>query len=456
VLLRIIRTIDRYRMFAGARRVGVAVSGGADSVCLLHVLRELAPRYGLDLPVLHVDHGLRGAESRADAEFVRNLATELGLPFHLHELDLRGTSGNLEQAARDARLAFFEERIGTGAIDRIATGHTRSDQAETVLFRLLRGAGSAGVGGIRPVTSNGIVRPLIEIDRAQAREYLRDRGLPWREDSSNESLEFARNRIRHGLLPQLAAEWNPGIEEALAHTAGWALAEESWWDAEIDRLAAAHLIERKGAILTRAGALREMPAAPARRLVRRAIERVKGDLRGIGFGHVESVLALAGDPEGGEARIPGVIVCRSFDWVRFAIPVQRSNWCVTPLIPGCTPVPGGGTAVSLEIIDNSETSGASDYVYNIEMGCLDWKWFSGSPILRNWQPGDRYQPMGNPGEKKLKNLFQEARIPIWERADWPVLELGNRIVWSRRFGPAAWCAADIATPVILRVREVTN
>jgi tRNA(Ile)-lysidine synthase len=199
-----------------------------------------------------------------------------------------------------------------------------------------------------------------------------------------------------------------------------------------------------------------MALAPARRLVRRALGRVKGDLRAISFGHVEAVLALASDRAGGEACLPGVTACRSFDWVRFALPARRQDWRLTPEIPGQTGVPGSGMRLSLEIIDNSETFTSADYVYNIEMGCLDWKWFSGSPVLRNWQPGDRYQPMGSPGERKLQNLFQEARIPVWERADWPVLEVGERIVWSRRFGPAAWCAAGARTPVMLRVREVTG
>ena len=173
MLGRIQRTIDRYRMFDGVRNVGVAVSGGADSVCLLHALAELAPRCGLGLSVLHVDHGLRGAESRGDAEFVRCLAERLGLDFRARTLDLSRIDGNLEQEARRARLEFFGRQIADGLVDRVATGHTRSDQAETVLFRILRGSGGAGLAGIRPVTASGLVRPLIAIDRAAVVGYLR-------------------------------------------------------------------------------------------------------------------------------------------------------------------------------------------------------------------------------------------------------------------------------------------
>src|SRR5215472_17658637 len=184
VLDRVAQTIGRHRMFP-PRRVGVAVSGGADSVCLLHILRELAPRYDLELSVLHVNHNLRGDESRADAEFVRATAAQLDLAFHLRELDLSAAHDNLEQAARRARLAFFQELLSTGVLDRIALGHTRSDQAETVLFRFLRGSGSAGLAGIRPVTANGFVRPLLGVDRSQVLDYLRSRDLEWREDSTN-------------------------------------------------------------------------------------------------------------------------------------------------------------------------------------------------------------------------------------------------------------------------------
>ena len=159
---RIIRTIERERMFGPGMRVGVAVSGGADSVCLLHALLEVGPRWDLRLSVLHLNHRLRGAESDGDEAFVRDIAERAGLPILVKSWDRAGVgSANLEEAARHARLAFFAEAMASGAVDRVAVGHTRSDQAETVLFRFLRGAGSAGLAGIRPAASIGIVRPLI-------------------------------------------------------------------------------------------------------------------------------------------------------------------------------------------------------------------------------------------------------------------------------------------------------
>ncbi|MDE3166181.1 MAG: tRNA lysidine(34) synthetase TilS, partial [Acidobacteriota bacterium] len=434
MLAKMARTVERYGMFAGVREIAVAVSGGADSVCLLHALRELTPRWNLRLRVLHVDHGLRGEESRGDAAFVRELAAEMGLPFQAHCVDLSCAAGNLEQAGRRARAEFFAARIAAGDAQRVATGHTLSDQAETVLFRILRGAAGAGLSGIRPVTAEGIVRPLIAVRREEILDYLRRRGIRWREDSTNLSRDFARNRIRHDLLPQLRKEWNPAVAEALAHMADWAFEEERWLEAETARLGNEDLRVEDGAVLLRAGALASLPRAAARRLVRRAVELAKGDLRAVNFGHVEAVLALAADPAGGSVELPGLRVRRSFQWMRFGAAAPCRRWRADAALPGYTPLPGGKLGISLEIVDNSEATRNLHCVYNSGMGCLDRNCLSGSAVLRSWQPGDRYRPDGARGESKLKDLFQKARVPVWERDGWPVLETGGRIAWSRRFG----------------------
>src|ERR1019366_2359918 len=379
-------------MFAHGDRVAVAVSGGADSVCLLSVLRELAARWRLDLSVVHVNHNLRGEESRGDAAFVGALAAELGLPFTLHDLDLSNAAGNLEQSARSARLAFFHRHLAGGLASRIALGHTRSDQAETVLFRFLRGSGATGLAAIRPVTPSGIVRPLIEIDRPEIARFLGDRAIPWREDATNATLDFARNRIRHQLLPQLAREWNPALGETLAHTADLSLAEEAYWQAEIDRLAGLHLTLRDGAIRMSAAALAALPLAAARRLVRHTIQLASGGRRASDFRHIAAVLALAARPQGtGRTQLPGLEVRRCFDWLGFA-PAAAASVC--PAVPGVTRIPGTDFAISLELLENSDATPSRENVYNREVGCLDWNRLSGPLELRNWRPGDQYQPMG--------------------------------------------------------------
>ncbi|HXM45877.1 MAG TPA: tRNA lysidine(34) synthetase TilS [Bryobacteraceae bacterium] len=456
------KTITRYSMFQPGQRVGVAVSGGADSVCLLHVLRDLAPRYNLRLAVLHLDHKLRGAESRQDAAFVRALAAMLDLPFDLQETDVaahcRETGDNLEQAARAARLEFFTRVMRSGTVDRVATGHTRSDQAETVLFRFLRGAGTAGLAGIRPVTDEGIVRPLLEVDRPEIERYLRERGIAWREDSSNASAAFARNRIRHELLPQLTRDWNPAMAETLAHTADWAQAEEAYWEAELARLASAHLIFERPAVLVHVDALAALPLAVARRLVRRAVQGAKGDLRGVGFEHLAGILELAASAEGhGRLQIPGLDVFRSFGWLRIAPPgvdsLDNRNYRMRLPVPGAVQLPGQAWVVHTELFENTNVTETLAGVYNGCVGCLDWNRLSDSLEVRNWRPGDQYQPVGHSGAEKIKFLFHEARVPLWERRHWPVVTMGEAILWVRRFGPATGFAADSESSPVLVIRE---
>jgi len=456
LLDRVAATIKRHAMFRTGQSAGVAVSGGADSVCLLHALVELAPQWSLRLHVLHLDHGLRGEESRRDAEFVREVAARLSLPATIRAVDLAASAGNLEQAGRHARLGFFREAISSGAVERVALGHTRNDQAETVLFRFLRGAGTAGLAGIRPVTDDGMVRPLLETDRFEVEDFLRNRGIEWREDSTNAGVDFARNRLRHHLLPQLAREWNPAIAETLSRTADWARAEEAYWDAEMDRLAGQALVERDGAVLVRAAALAALPVAAGRRLARRAIERAKGDLRGIDFGHIGGVLSLAGARAGdGRLQSTGLDIRRSFEWLRFSRPSAKPcDYQAAAAVPGVVRVPAAGVEISLELIERTESSDGVHSVYNgSETSCLDWCSLSGPLEFRNWRPGDQYQPRGAAGVEKIKTFFQEARIPIWERRNWPILLNGPSIVWARRFGPAAACAARPESRMLLVVRE---
>ncbi len=468
LLARIAETIARHSMFAPRQRVGVAVSGGADSVCLLHALLELAPRWDLSLSILHLNHGLRGEEARQDAEFVRALAARHNLPFLLREIAIPAGADNWEQAAREARLAFFRETLASGAAARIATGHTRSDQAETVLFRFLRGSGTAGLAGIRPVVTGAvegaIVRPLLDVSRPEVEEFLRAHAIPWREDSTNASLEYARNRIRHELLPKLARDWNPAIAETLAQTADWALAEEAYWESEVARLEAGHLVCKNGAILVPVEPLLGLPLAASRRLVRRAMELAKGDLRGIDFRHISAALAIAASPLGhGRFQTPGLDVYRSFDWLRFGKPgfdrLETRNYRSPATVPGTFRIPGEDRIITLEIIEKTspfQTLQGSDCVYNEEMGWLDFERLSGPLEWRNWRPGDQYQPVGSSGEEKLKSLFQQARVPYWERRHWPVLTNGGAIVWARRFGPAASLAAGPETRIRLQVREMTQ
>ena len=454
-------------MFAPGQRVGVAVSAGADSVCLLHILAELAPRWNLTLSVLHLNHLLRGKESDADEEFSRILAAQLGLEFHGCQVDVRrvaqATRDNSEQAGRRVRKQFFLDFFARGVLDRVALGHTRSDQAETVLFRFLRGAGTAGLAGMRPVTPDGFVRPLIETTRPEIHDYLVSRGIRWREDSSNNDSAFARNRIRQDLLPALTRDWNPNLTETLGGLALMARDEEDYWEAEVARIIGDRLLLSPPAVLFRADWVRALPRAVARRVLRKAIETAKGDLRAIDLRHIEGAMELIDSAEGsGRLQIPGLDVFRSFDWVRLAPPgtdtLEGRDYEVPAPVPGRFTLPHGAGALALELVEvkeNSEEPGRSVSVYNGDKGSqLNWDRVSGSLLVRNWRPGDQYRPIGHANATKIKDLFQKARVPLWERRRWPVLTCQGAIVWTVKFGPAAEVAADLETRTLLRVRQV--
>jgi tRNA(Ile)-lysidine synthase len=459
MLNRIAEFITRHNMFPPGARVGVAVSGGADSVFLLEALRELAPRWNLQLSVLHVDHGIRGAQSRADAAFVKDLADRLHLPFHLQLADVPAIDDNLEQAARNVRHAFFTELLSSGIVDRIATGHTRSDQAETVLYRVLRGSGLAGLSGILPVTKEGVVRPLLALDRGDIECWLRKRDIEWREDETNQDRSYARNRLRHEILPLLRATFNPRLDETLANMATLAQDEEDYWASHLER----HPLPAACPQLLSTAELASQPLAVARRLIRRAIQNAKGSLRQIDFAHIERVLEMARSRYGHDhIQLPGLDVLRSFDWIRlapsahgrgseivFSIPIQ---------VPGSVELPDGSSRITLQVLEKVPGAPTCGTVVDE----LDWERFpslvgaSAGLEVRNWRPGDQYQRVGQSRKQKIKILFQKNRIPMWERAIWPIITYDGCIVWTRRFGAAAEFAANAATRVVLAVGESRN
>ena len=455
ILDRIAEFITCHNMFPPGTRAGLAVSGGADSVFLLEALGELAPRWNLQLSVVHIDHGIRGGASHADAEFVKDLAARHSLPFHLHRANVPAIDDNLEQAARRVRQACFAELISSGATDRIATGHTRSDQAETVLYRILRGSGTAGLSGILPVTREGIVRPLLELDRSEIECWLRKRNIPWREDATNQDCSYARNRLRHEILPLLRNTFNPRLDEVLAHMATIAQADETYWRAELARHPYSPVLS--------APELVALPTALARRLIRRAIETVKGDLRQIDFVHVERVLEMSHSRDGhGRVQLPGLEVQRSFDWVRFVAAGSADppgfDFSIALQPPGSVELPDGSARIMLQILEKADRVPAYGTVVNE----LDWERFSSHNCalscleVRNWRPGDRYRRVGQSHSQKIKLLFQQARVPLWERQNWPIITYQGNIVWARRFGAAAEFAAGPTARWVLEVAESRN
>lgn len=305
----LVAAVDRALRASGVplagQRVVLGLSGGADSVALLDAMVSLAGRHRFGVVAAHLDHGLR-PESVEDAAFCRRLCERLGVPFHAAEADVsaraRRERGGLEQAARRERYRFLRRvREETGAAV-IAVAHTRDDQAETLLMRLLRGAGATGLGGMRPRVGR-LLRPLLEVSREEVLAHLRDRGLGWREDPSNADLRHLRNRVRHELLPYLEARFNPALREGLARTAGLLAEEAAHLGAEADALLERIARAEGASIVLDAAGLASAPPAVARVAARQALRRA-GGLARVRAVHVERILELARSKGSPGRRLP--------------------------------------------------------------------------------------------------------------------------------------------------------
>lgn len=307
---RVLQWMQRERLVPAGGRVVAALSGGADSVALTLLLRELAEPGGFVLAgVAHLNHGLRAAAD-GDEQFCRELAATLGLPIDVERVDVARTARqgriSLEDAGHRERYAFFRRAAARMRADRVATAHHRDDQAETSLMRLIRGAGPDGLAGIRP-RAGCVMRPLLHVPRAELRAWLEGRGQPFREDETNRDPAFTRNRVRHELIPFLEARFSPSIASVLARTAEIVRADAEWMDAAVDEVAPAVLSLGERTAAVDAAAVLRQPPALARRLARRALEHVAG--RRPEFDTVERLLAVVSAP-GGEIREADFPGCR--------------------------------------------------------------------------------------------------------------------------------------------------
>lgn len=471
--------IRRLGLVRAGDRVGVAVSGGADSVALLRLLLELRGELGVVLQVLHFHHGIRGAEADADRQFVAELAAAHGLELHVEAGDSPAHAAahklSLETAARELRYAWFRELLGRGAVSRIATAHTLDDQAETVLMRTLRGAGSRGMAGIYPelvwkqATSpasgagagsasaasrfhTSIIRPLLETRRSALVEYLRACEQPWREDSSNLDTRHLRNRIRHQLLPLLERDFNPQVAGVLASQAEIARAEEEFWQELVSQLLPTVLTSAtarpgKDEVVLRSGVLLGQPLALRRRLLRAAAQQVGLRLE---FDEVEQSLLLASGEAGRSRMLPlgWRAVCGPgelrLERREEAAPAPGNYEYRLP-VPGEVAVAEVGSVFRVSLVPPAVGGG--------EYNALLPKTSLAELVVRNWRAGDRFRPAHTRSPKKVKTLLQERRVAAAQRRLWPVVLSGATIVWMRGF-PAAQPAAESASPARLRIEEV--
>jgi tRNA(Ile)-lysidine synthase len=445
-------SIRRHGLLRGGEVVLTAVSGGADSVALLDVLVALRAILRIDLVVLHVHHGLR-PEADADAAFVRDLCASLAVPFRCDRVAVRREAapaaawGGMEAAARRARYAAFRAAARAVGASRVATAHTADDQAETVLMRLLHGAGPRGLGGIAPARGP-YIRPLLGSRRMQVESHCRERGLPWVEDASNRDLAFLRNRLRHDVLPFLAEHLDADIVASLcrgAAVARWLLADlERQAEEALDRLARTSLI---GLILA-VDAMERLPGELAAEVLRRAASRMGPvpSLRGAGERALRRLLAGAARSRG--LRLGAARVECSGGWLRVGppvlVPLAAREWAT----PGTLPLPEIGASLEARLVLPSPR-------YAIPRG-RDTVAFDADALparlhVRARRRGDRVLPFGGRCERSLKSWLIDAKVPRWDRDRLPLVLAGDTVLWVAGLRRAAAAPVTADTRRILEV-----
>jgi tRNA(Ile)-lysidine synthase len=433
------RAVSRHRLIPEGARVLVGVSGGADSLALLVALHRVARRHRFSLAVAHLNHGIRGAEADRDAAFVAGMAARLGVPCMVRCRRVaqvaRERKISVEMAARACRHEFFAEAARTCGAAVVALAHTSDDQAETVLLRLVRGTGPQGLGGMAYASTIGgltIVRPLLEASHEDAVAFLRGLRLPWREDRSNRSSAYARNRVRFGLLPFLEKNFNPGIRQALVRMAELCRAEGARLDGAARR-AMLRVLDRSGQRLNVARWGR-LDAALQRRVLVAWLYRIGAGAEEVGFEAIERIVRLAGSRAGTrEAHLPnGIRLVRRYGVLAAeAEPTAAAKPFRCRLrVPGVTDIAEAGLRVTTTFVQGFSRERGGKPGDLPARGTIGRSSVGRSGLfLRPWKEGDRMRPLGLDGSVKLQDLFVDRKVPRDRRKRIPVLECRGQIAW---------------------------
>jgi tRNA(Ile)-lysidine synthase len=424
------RTIKKYALLQPGQGVVLAYSGGLDSSALLHLLLDIKKNWNLEIVLAHFNHRLRRHAGR-DELFCRETARRLEIPIFVGSADVRAAARSrglsLEEAAREARYDFLGATADQVGAARIATGHTLNDQAETLLIRLLQGAGRRGLAGIHPRVEGRVIRPLLEVERQDLEEFLRERGGDYVLDETNLDRRFFRNRIRLDLLPLLVEEYNPEVVRLLARTAD-VLREE---DGVLDKLAEAKaekvFVSGRRPAGLEARALARLPRGLARRLIRRFIQEEKGDLRNISFDDVEDVLSLR---EFKEKRLGRDVVFRREGGLIFRRPNAQPLPSFSYRWDGQKPLRIGFAGPTFQARRVRPGSGGAIIFNDNRRVFLDLDKITLPLEVRTRRPGDRYRPLGAPGSRKLKEVLRSKGIALSDRGRLPVFLSRGKIVWA--------------------------
>ncbi|GAB6159258.1 tRNA lysidine(34) synthetase TilS [Desulfotomaculum varum] len=439
VLDKVRKEIARHNMIEPGQLIVVGVSGGPDSVALLHILHTLAGELGIKLHAAHLNHRFRGEEARQDALFVRQLCANWDIPCTIEERDVPGYARqkhlSAQVAAREVRYRFFYKVLQTTGGQKIALAHQADDQAESVLLNLLRGAGAGGLAGIPPVRDNLIIRPLLSLRRQEIEQYCHNHGVGFRIDSSNLKTAYRRNKIRHVLIPLLEREYSPGLVNVLVRTAEQIRAEDEFMEHLADQAYRQVLLNRNSRSIELAREeLARQPVALARRIIRLAWQDIRGSKQDLTYDHVERLLEQL--PGGGPQRyweLPaGIVVRLTYD--RLTLMKEYGNNSLD--LPAChLPVPGSVTTVSGSTI-TSLLLRRQDFTGNprelpAHQAVLDYAKVTLPLAVRFRQEGDALVPFGLGKKVKLKKILIDRKIPRHRRDSIPLVveQKTGRILW---------------------------
>jgi tRNA(Ile)-lysidine synthase len=433
--------IDQERLLAKNESLLVAVSGGPDSVALLHVLVSLRELCGISrITVLHFDHQLRADASAADRDFVKALTETLGLALHAASEDVHAHRHrhhlSLEMAARACRHRFFRDALNRFEANAVAVGHTANDQAEEILLRLIRGTGPSGMAGMRPRTTDKLIRPLLFATRREIIAYLKDQRLSFRDDASNSDPTHQRNAVRHSILPALERHFHPRVTEVLCRHARLVADEESLWQKLTENhWSSVCAAEEAFRIVLRGRELLALHPALQRRLLRNALGRLQANLQGVYAVHLEAIHELLAGVAPGRwihlsgglrAVVEGEFLILSRE-PREASPIVEKDFTQTMCGPGLYRYPSFELALSVSELSLPPKVGsfpAAPETAWLDAGSVRWPLY-----LRFWKDGDRFYPLGLGGSKKLQDFFVDSKIPERERRRVPLLCDQEKICW---------------------------
>ncbi len=439
------KTLLEFNMLQSRDKVLVAVSGGPDSVALLHVLLTLRSKIDIQLGVAHLDHGLRPSAAAGDAAFVAELTAKTGLSLHASKTDIldlhQRERGSLESLGRTARYDFFKRIAQRYGYNKIALGHHADDNAELVLMNLFRGSGPLGLSGIPPVRDNRYVRPLIGQPQKRIMHFLQSNQIAFVLDATNSDLRFLRNRVRHQLIPELIRRYNPNLVDTLNRTAAIIRSEEDLLNQYSDELFNRLAVKDATSVRIPISTLLESHTALQRRTIRTAIAYVKGDLKSITLQHIDAVMYLCRKSSSDQQlRLPGHLTIQSPLDDQLLISRQRASSHAAGTIPLYNiPVPHPkdqtltvmikefGATLVLECVSVKSvpdlTSAGQNTVF------LDMDTLTFPLLIRNTIPGDRFRPLGMQGTQKIKRFFINNKIPRHIRRQTPLIVNRDAIVW---------------------------